>query len=288
MHKSISAILRKYYKFSLLDWTTYIIGVLLIINAATLTVLEWYYKSLEEVEIYKELQYLLDAYKGTFTDEVKNLIYPNATQSFWGGSTYWFTFMTNVYLAITLAVFPFHKQSKKAQVMFFAAIVYITITFSMYWLSIALDPNEFTKLSLFAKIKSIIFHAVTPFIAMVLITLTRKHLRIDNVNIWALIIFPFFYYLFTLTIYFIGYKYKQNFGGSEIDRGIVIYVPVSFYQPLGYQGQSVYLIVIFNIILFLMAVLTAPIIGFIYRRVLRIRKTGQKSLPKLVYRRLIK
>ncbi|VEU74219.1 Uncharacterised protein [Mycoplasmopsis citelli] len=175
--------------------------------------------------------------------------------------------------------------------MFFAAIVYITVTFSMYWLSVAVNPEQFTKLSIFYIIKSIIYHAVTPLIGMVLITLVRQELKIDTIHIWALFILPILYYFFTMAIYFIGYKYYAAFSKAdepEINRGIVIYSQVSFYRPLGYEGQNTYLVVIFNLILFLMAFLIAPIIGFIYRRVLRIKTSSQDSLPKLVYRRVIK
>ncbi|UUM19538.1 MULTISPECIES: MAGa3780 family membrane protein [unclassified Mycoplasma] len=290
MHKSIEEIIKKYRKFTTLDWVIFCIGVGLILNITILTLLEWHFVSIENVQVFKALKQVLDANKNIFTPEQQNLIYPNAIKDFWGGSTYWFTFMTNVYLAITLAFFSFYKQSKKAQVMFFASIVYISITCSMYWLSVIIDPEQFNKLSLFSKIKSVIYHAVTPFIAIVLIIFIRKELEIDNIHIWALIIFPLFYYLFTLAIYFIGYKYYANFKvtDSEIDRGIVIYSQVSFYRPLGYQGDSKYLIVIFNIILCAMSLFIAPIIGFIYRKILRIKSANQQTLPKLVYRRVVK
>lgn len=283
MKTKIHRVFAGYYRFDKIDWTVFIIGSLMILDLFTITILEWHFKSIETYTKYKEIYGVLQQSNNESIKQISIDLAPNATILFWGGSTYWFTFMTNAYLAVVLTLFPFYRTRKKAHVFFYASVVYITITMSMYWLSVLMNPIEFTIMTFFEKIKSCIVHIVTPILGIFCLIIYRKILRIDNNNIWILMIFPAFYYLFTLTIYFIGYKFIE-FGGSEIQRGVVIYTMVSFYHPLGYQGDSIFIIVIFNIILFLMALLTAPIYGFIYRRILRIRKTGQRELPKIIFR----
>ncbi|WP_025755727.1 MAGa3780 family membrane protein [Mycoplasmopsis cricetuli] len=286
MYKIFQWIARYYYKFNNIDLFVFIFGLCMITNILAITIIEWQQVAKKTIVEFDNIKKILAS--ANLEDKAQihlNAIYPNATKLFWGGSTYWFTFMSNVFLTITFVTFPFYKDSKKGQHFFFASVVYITITFIVYWLSIIIDTSEFTNMSKFSKIKSLIFHLITPFVGIFCLILYRNSIIIENSKIWILSVFPFFYYLFNLAVYFIGYDFVVQYGGSELDRGVVIYKLISFYHPFGYRGNNVFILITFNVILFLNSVLTAPIIGFLYRQLFNIKINHNINYPKLIFKR---
>ncbi|WLP85858.1 MAGa3780 family membrane protein [Mycoplasma seminis] len=210
-------------------------------------------------------------------------VYPNATYLFWGGSTYWFTFMSNVLMGITLFLYPFWQKSRRAQTFYFASMVYIIIVMLGYWGGVIFDHSIITDNKPFEMVKTLIMHAGAPFFGlMTLFVYERKRIRISTKSVWGFAAWPIAYLFFTIAIYFLGYKFMQ-FGGTELQRGVTIYGVVSFYEPLGYKGGSIFIVVVLDIIMVLCAIFAAPVIGFTLRKLLRILRPRQKKLPKLYF-----
>ncbi|QNM93909.1 hypothetical protein H9M94_01385 [Mycoplasma sp. Pen4] len=269
--------------FTWKEWITFIIGLTLLITYIVVTLLEWHFRSNKVYKVFTEVQNQLDK-TNILRDhpDWQKVIYPNATLIFWGGSTYWFTFMTNVLMGVTLFLFPFYRKSNRAQRFYFASMAYIIIVVAAYWSGVGLDPKIFTDSDKFEFSKTLIMHGVAPFLGLITLFWERKNIRISNKAVWSFSIYPMVYLLFTVAIYTFGHKFIK-FGGTELDRGIVIYEVVSFLQPLGYKGGDTFLIVLFDIILVLMAFLSAPVIGFTLRKFFRILKPGQRKLKPIYF-----
>ncbi|QGZ97543.1 hypothetical protein GE118_01870 [Mycoplasma sp. NEAQ87857] len=259
---------------------TFIFGVILISLYVSITIVEWYYQSWRTFNAFNVIKGDIDK---TLTNKMdQNVVYPSGVRLLWGGSTYWFTFMCNVFMGVMLLVYPLHKKSKKIQKFYFASIVYILIVVSAYWTGIMIVPSTFTELVFDQKIKSIIMHVIAPVIGVSTIFWERKSIKISNKDIWMYAIFPSSYMIFIIINYVMSYKFIK-FGGTELDRGIVIYELVSFKYPLGYKGEITFIIVVLDLIMISLSILTAPIYGFLMRKLLRILKPHQRSLPKLVF-----
>ncbi|MHA0272868.1 MAGa3780 family membrane protein [Mycoplasma sp. 48589B] len=291
IHKYFS---RLFGSFKWQDWITCAIGFTLIVTYITVTVLEWHFRSIWVLEAYnlkgqdnKTILNNIEAIYNTSDEDAKRviteLVYPNATYLFWGGSTYWFTFMSNVLMGVTLFIYPFYQKSRRAQTFYFASMVYIIVVMMGYWGGVVFDNSIITQNRPFEMIKTLIMHAGAPFLGLfTLFAYERKRIRISTRSIWAFCTWPIAYLLFTVAIYFIGYKFMAPFGGTELQRGVTIYGVVSFYHPIGYKGDSIFVIVVLDVIMVLCAIFTAPAIGFILRKVLRILAPWQKK-PKKVY-----
>ncbi|MFV8459104.1 MAGa3780 family membrane protein [Mycoplasma sp. CR] len=291
--------LKKYFSrlfgtFKWQDWLTCAVGFTLIVTYITITVLEWHYRSLWVLEAYKIIgpggKTILDDIKEIYNAAdpnaqrvINELVYPNATYLFWGGSTYWFTFMSNVLMGVTLFIYPFYQKSRRAQTFYFASMVYIIIVMLGYWGGVIFDNSIITQNRPFEMIKTLIMHAGAPFLGLfTLFAYERKRIRISTRSIWFFAAWPIAYLLFTIAIYFIGYKFMAPFGGTELQRGVTIYGVVSFYHPIGYKGDSFFVVIVLDVIMVLCAILTAPAIGFTLRKVLRILLPRQKK-PRKVY-----
>ncbi|UWV85467.1 hypothetical protein NW066_02060 [Mycoplasmopsis felis] len=268
MKNKFKKFLLKYKSFTILDWATFTIGIMLILLYLSIILWNWWDKSYltrktyyDNPEIIAKINEIASAYED---DEQRNIVYkallPNATLLLWGETTYWFTFMSNIYMSITIVLFPFFKQSKKAQNFYFAGIVYIIIVVLVFWFGWISDPNIggiFTQNDFY---RTIIWHGIAPFLGILTIFWERKRIKINTGRIWSFSIFPSCYLIFILFIYFFGYKFKNlnaveffpSYTNSsnnpipiqfnrEIDRGITIYSAISFWEPLGYKGDNTYL-----------------------------------------------
>ncbi|VEU70879.1 hypothetical protein [Mycoplasmopsis glycophila] len=97
--------------FDFYDWITFTIGFTLLFTYLYFTFFEWYMVSTRAYTGYSEINSIIRDLKQsnylTRTQEVSlsRVIYPNAVQLFWGGSTYFFTFLTNVYMGVVLVFF---------------------------------------------------------------------------------------------------------------------------------------------------------------------------------------
>ncbi|VEU72870.1 Uncharacterised protein [Mycoplasmopsis gallopavonis] len=210
------------------------------------------------------------------------------------GSTYWFTFLSNIFMAITLLFYPTAQNSLRAQKFYFASMVYIIIVASAYWTGVFMVPTTYTNLFYDQKVKSIIMHIVAPILGLATLYYERKRIQISNPSIWSFAIYPALYLILLIVpTYVLGYKFME-FGKttqadgtiiypSELSRGIVIYQLVSFNHPLGYPGDLIFIKVVLNILMISLAFISAPAIGFLLRQILRIRRPGQEEMPKLYF-----
>ncbi|MEI2462535.1 hypothetical protein RRG54_04140 [Mycoplasmopsis felis] len=310
MKNKFKKFLLKYKSFTILDWATFTIGIMLILLYLSIILWNWWDKSYltwktyyDNPEIIAKINEIASAYED---DEQRNIVYkallPNATLLLWGETTYWFTFMSNIYMSITIVLFPFFKQSKKAQNFYFAGIIYIIIVVLVFWFGWISDPNiggTFTQNDFY---RTIIWHGIAPFLGILTIFWERKRIKISTGRIWSFSIFPSCYLIFILFIYFFGYKFKNlnaveffpSYTNSsnnpipiqfnrEIDRGITIYSAISFWEPLGYKGDNTYLKSVLIVFIILSAFFAAPIIGFLLRKILRILQPGQRKLQKIYF-----
>ncbi|WP_036451718.1 MAGa3780 family membrane protein [Mycoplasma buteonis] len=284
-HK-FSRLTEKYRRFSTLDWITFTIGISLIICYIVITFYEWYMVSLRNVEAYEKIKDTISAItNGNQNIHLANLLYPNANRVFWGGSTYWFTFLSNVFMGVTLTFYPFVQKSLRAQKFYFASMVFIIVVAGAYWTGIAMVPSTFLNTYLDEKFKSIFMHAVAPILGLSTLLYERKRINVATASIWSFAFWPIAYlFLLIIPTYVFGYKFMQfgiinrdgqDFPPNELDRGIVIYQLVSFNYPLGYKGDIFWVKILMNILMIFMAFITAPVVGFILRKILRIPNPGQ-------------
>lgn len=282
LKKSFRVLKAKFNLFDWKDWITFSIGLTLILTYLVVTLLEWHFRSIAVEKAFLEVKGTLDE-SNVDSAKLQKLIYPNATLLFWGGSTYWFTFMSNVLMGVTMFLYPFYRTSKKAQRFYFASMVYIIIVVAVYWGGVATDPTLMSDSQTFEWVKTSIMHGAAPFLGLLtLVGWERKRIRISNVSIWSFMIYPIAYLFFTFAIYAFGHKFMQ-FGGTELERGVAIYSVVSYLHPFNYKGNSTLVIVVLDIMLLLFAMFSAPALGFFLRKVLRILKPGQKALSKIYF-----
>ncbi|MBN4083310.1 hypothetical protein JXZ92_00540 [Mycoplasma sp. CSL10137] len=288
---------------------TFIIGIILIFLYISTVVWEWndrtddvwdfYHKN---PEIIREINKLANN-ESDFQKQriIYENILPNAVNDLWGGSTHWFTFMSNVLMAVSILLLPFYHKSLIAHKIYFSSMIYIIIVVIVFWSGTITDSTILGYMSKNDIYRTIIWHVIGPLIGLSTLCWERKKIKISNKTIWVTFVFPVLYLIFASTIYFVSYKYNNfnslvklpplssnNFPNDvpqrfnrEIDRGIAIYSIISFQHPLGYRGSNIYFKVINIILIVLFSFLTSPIIGFILRRVLRIRQPHENNLPKV-------
>ncbi|WP_426460943.1 MAGa3780 family membrane protein [Mycoplasma hafezii] len=278
--------LNKYKEFNKKDWATFSIGIILVFCYISITFFEWHMVSIRAVEAYKKIEPAISSISDNNTDtNLVNLVYPNANRLFWGGSTYWFTFLSNVFMGVTLIFYPFAQRSRRAQKFYFASLVYIIVVAGAYWTGIAMVPSTFLDTYIDEKCKSIFMHLIAPILGLSTLVYERKRIAVSTASIWSYAIWPMGYLLLLIIpTYTFGYKFMQ-FGvvykdgvaipPTELARGIVIYQLVSFDYPLGYTGNIYWIKIFLNIVMCLLAFFTAPAIGFLLRKVLRIPNPGE-------------
>ncbi|WP_322959409.1 hypothetical protein RRG53_02085 [Mycoplasmopsis cynos] len=305
---------KKFKSFNKYETITFTIGIILFILYICTIFWKWYDQSYNIWNIYNKNPKIIEQIKEIANNtaneiekrEVYSNLLPNATTALWGGSSYFYTFISNIFLAACITFFPFFKNGKLAQRLYFSSIVFIISVMLGFWTGIVFDPKLIGRLEEDNDFnRTIIWHAIGPVLGIVTIFWERKSIRISNKAIWCLMIYPLIYSFFMISIYLFGYKFlnlhKQQFSpdftnlfydesnpvprefNSEINRGIVFYSVVSLIKPLGYEGPNNYVRAVLIIIMLSFIVLTCPIIGFIIRRFLRIKQPNQKTLPKLIF-----
>ncbi|WP_051521874.1 MAGa3780 family membrane protein [Mycoplasma leonicaptivi] len=303
--------IKKYFEdFKWNNWTTLSIGVVIISLFITTILWEWYDKSVLVKQIYSD-QSLLDKINEIAqtkqSDKEKLQIYdallPNATRIFWGGSTYWFTFISNNIMGFSILFLPFFKKHKLAQKMYLSGIVFIILVLTGFWGGVWLDKNVTENMSNNDFHRTLIWHGYAPFLGICTIFYERKNIKVSTSAIWCFCIFPVLYMFFMFAIYANGYKFmhlqKENISqlnwreiykdnpipnefNTELSRGIVIYSMVSIAHPFGYQGDSTFVRIFLNCCLVLMMIFSAPVVGFILRKILRIQHKEDIKIPKLI------
>ncbi|WP_223211510.1 MAGa3780 family membrane protein [Mycoplasmopsis edwardii] len=237
-------------------------------------------------------------------EQIYLALLPNATESLWGGTSYFYTFISNMLMGASVMFFPFFRTSKLGQRLYFSSLVFIISVVLGFWAGVLVDPNLLGKMSKNDFPRTLVWHAIAPGLGLLTLFWERTEIKISNKLIWSLMIYPILYSIFMVAIYLFGYKFMNLHSETfwpeffdktatsnnpipaeynrEIDRGIVFYSVISILKPFGYSGESNYVRIVLLIIMFVFMVLMCPTIGFIVRRFWRIKQPHQRQLPKLV------
>ncbi|WP_029513229.1 MAGa3780 family membrane protein [Mycoplasmopsis primatum] len=215
--------------------------------------------------------------KGTIV--FNNVVYPNALQAIWS-QTMTFTMISNWMLAITMVVLPFKKDNQKTQAWFMATVVYISITFLIYWTLIffvSLKKGIWNDLK--SALPSFILHAINPLFGIVALILLRKQISISNKQIWMMSLVISGYFLFGFITFFIGDQLVDDKSNAKLysKYNIVIYTFLNFRHPFFYKGGNVAIVVILDLLALSVGILIAPTIGFIWKYSLKIKNPEIKQ-----------
>ncbi|EIE40653.1 MAGa3780 family membrane protein [Mycoplasmopsis canis] len=305
-------IVKKIKQWNLRDWTTFFIGLILINLYIFAVFWNWYDESRNIWLTYNKnpdiIAKINELARNATTNEEKGRIYltllPNATESLWGGTSYFYTFISNVLMGSSIMFFPFFKNTKLGQRLYFGSIVFIISVVLGFWGGVLVDKELLGKMKVNDFPRTLIWHAIAPGLGILTLFWQRKNIRISNKVIWSLSIYPIIYSIFMVAIYMFGYKFmnlhKEAFlpdfynindpnnpipqeYNSEIERGIVFYSIISILKPFGYSGDNNYVRIVLLILITLFMIMMAPTIGFIVRKFWRIKQPNQKSLPKLIF-----
>ncbi|MBN0919544.1 MAGa3780 family membrane protein [[Mycoplasma] gypis] len=189
-----------------------------------------------------------------------------------------FTWISNLVAVIAYFIFFFKKENKTAQKLAFVATTLITITFLVYWALIF--PDSIKRHSNVPKlINSTLLHLVNPVIAIFLLFFNKKDIFIDKKTAWLTFLPIVAYYLFALSMYFIGLKAMEGVEETSqnfINYDLVIYSFLNFKHPLFYYGDKTILVIILNLVMVLIAFLLAPGIAFLYKKLSNINFKNEK------------
>ncbi|WP_338822426.1 MAGa3780 family membrane protein [Mycoplasmopsis felifaucium] len=186
-------------------------------------------------------------------------VYPSALGLMWR-KTLTFTEISNFILAITLIVFPFKKDNQKQQAWFFSTIVFITITFLVYWtlvLPSSIKKGVWNRLDL--AIPSFFMHAINPILGFIVLIFLRKDITLKHSQILMSSFMILGYFTFGLITFFIGEKILVTIQGRNISYDdyvkydIVIYPFLNFRYPMFYKGDNIAIKIILNIVIFVLA-----------------------------------
>ncbi|QSF13559.1 MAGa3780 family membrane protein [Mycoplasma sp. Mirounga ES2805-ORL] len=241
---------------------------LLLVDTAIL--IYYFYHNISLVKMFLEENSIKD-FNG-----INGALAPSALAIMWK-ITLTFTQISNWFLAVMLTIHPFHKDSKKSQSFLFAAIVYITITFLIYWGLISWNASTW-KYPL-VGICSTILHAINPIIGFVAFILIRKNINISQASIWKTNIFVLVYFMFGLITFLIGEQLVSFARQSEnvFDKyrimDVAIYKFLNFRHPLFYKGNNMFVVVLLDIAMFILGFVLSPAIGYCWAKILKLNVT---------------
>ncbi|AZZ65327.1 hypothetical protein DMC14_000780 [Metamycoplasma phocicerebrale] len=204
-----------------------------------------------------------------------------------------FTYVSNILLGaslILLAIMPKYVWIKR---LFFFSIVYITITFTIFWFIIVpyvyFFVKESNKIPLIEIILTFLVHLINPIIGISFFITTRKTIVLNKYDLYLSSLFSFFYYFFTVAVYFVGIKvvdeFLTNFKISEKEKNgwdiyiklqITIYPMMNFREPWGYSGDSIFLKVLLNLSFPSLSVLFTISVSWFWKSVCKIKLYNEK------------
>ncbi|VEU75204.1 Uncharacterised protein [Mycoplasmopsis maculosa] len=258
---------------------------LLIVDIVLLFYYFWYHGSRKLGIIYGSDE-ITSLFGNKINENVKGdeAFYPHVLAYMWR-QTFTFTFISNFMMAITMIITPFKRNNQKSQAWFFATIIYITVTFLIYWTLIF--PTSFKK-GIWSEpasaIPSLIVHAINPAFGFAVLILLRKDIHIKNNQIWLTSVFVFCYFLFAFITFWIGdvaiqsLNKNQNVKNIEDKYGTVIYPFLNFKKPFFYKGGNLAIVIILDILIFVLSIFLTPALGFIWKASLRQTKKTKKYI----------
>ncbi|MFV8478973.1 MAGa3780 family membrane protein [Mycoplasma sp. VS428] len=198
---------------------------------------------------------------------------PAVLPSFWA-ITGTFTWISNLAIGIGLILFAIYPKSWIAQRALFLVNTYITITFVVFWTLIFPVSIKYFQAQRF--INSAIVHFLNPLICFIFVILNRKNIQVTKTTIWLSSIVLVAYWFFALFLFFLGQPVLdalevQNPGPDLYKQlALVVYDFLNFKHPLFYKGDSVTVVVLLNLVIFIVGFLLTPGIGFAWKYALKI------------------
>lgn len=215
------------------------------------------------------------------TDAVTKL--PSETQSVFEGkyinfkyflkgfsAVTYFTDQSNIILGISIALLGFYGNKKWSRNFFFSALVWISITFVIYWLLISWNTNAWSKA--YNTIQSLVLHAINPFIAFVIIIYFKKDFTVSQSLFFKLSLYIFAYFIALWILYISTLNsYVSQDGKRSVYDGAIVYNFINFLFPFFYRGQNIALVIILDILIFVIAFAIPVSISFFWAKVLKLK-----------------
>ncbi|CAC13608.1 predicted coding region [Mycoplasmopsis pulmonis] len=172
---------------------------------------------------------------------------------------FYFTTQSNLFISLALIAYSVKKNNKTNNFLAFG-IIYITITFVVYWILLAWQSNWSTFYNAF---RSFMVHFIVPMLAYISLYFYRKEVVFTKKTLWTSPLYLFGYSLFTLILYYSTlnneYYYTYDTKTKAIKYfAVVVYGFANYQKPLYIAGAAnnlglrVFLIVIIFIIFVLL------------------------------------
>ncbi|UUD34927.1 hypothetical protein NPA07_03895 [Mycoplasmopsis caviae] len=267
--------------FDFKNWTilrkiTFIFGVIVLAITLLSLVLTWLNTSIKLDKIIKELE---AANPGI----IAKIQASKAAPSFIGNSwkyTQTFTYMSNFLLGISMVLFGYFYNNKRIQKTFFISVVYITITFAIYWSLIfpKVFGAKYTALALFTSTN---VHAINPFIGILILIFNRKNIVVDKKLMFLSNLGVIGYFVLAFVIFWLGRKYSGNFTNNYsnkanvlsqyVDSDIVVYSFLNFIEPFFYRGGKIAIVIALNVLMIVIAIFAPIGLSYFWKSTLRIK-----------------
>lgn len=92
----------------------------------------------------------------------------------------YFTIQSNFFLGIMLIIYSFKSLSKKVQTFFFGSVVFISITFLVYWSALAFKEQTYKWNSVYYQFYNLFTHLFNPLFGISILFYVKKDLIINK------------------------------------------------------------------------------------------------------------
>ncbi|AHH45478.1 MAGa3780 family membrane protein [Mesomycoplasma bovoculi] len=182
----------------------------------------------------------------------------------------YFTDQSNLILGVAIALLGFYGNKRWSRNFFFSALVWISITFVIYWVLISWNTNAWFKP--YNAIQSLVLHAINPFIAFAIIIYFKNEFSVSQSLFFKLSLYVFGYFLALWILYMATLNsYSSQDGKRTIFDGAVVYNFINFLFPFFYRGQNTAIVVILDILIFAIAFAIPVSISLFWAKVLKLK-----------------
>ncbi|CAT05279.1 Uncharacterised protein [Mesomycoplasma conjunctivae] len=197
----------------------------------------------------------------------------------------YFTNQSNIILALAFLVLGIWPNKRVARNFFFSSIIWISITFVIYWALISWNTSAWSHVA--AAFESIFLHLIHPVIGFLALIVFRREFIVSQQLYLKLSLYIFGYFFALLILYFSTYKLytypegKHYPSGQTIYDGAVVYNFINFKRPFFYNGSNLALIIILDILIFLIAFLIPISVSLFWQIVLKLQVDKSASFKQL-------
>lgn len=189
-----------------------------------------------------------------------------------------FTTISNVFVGIMM-IFIALFSSKKLQRIFFVSVVYILITFIIFWTLISYTLDFDKTFETFGSINNHFISSVLAFIAYFLVR--KRILSITNRTIYYSSIGILAYFFFALILFYsntslVKFATAEKYGTEFANSGAIIYSFLNFNAPFFTSGSNVGLTVFLDILAFMLAFWIPIGLGYLVKWMYRTEITKYK------------